>query len=91
MQQVLQKIIISVLAIAAFNPISLTATAQSTPPAGVNIPPNIPEQIETIPKTPEPLPPAEIPSPAPTSPLQTPSNQQPPQQPGLFHSLKHVK
>lgn len=80
-QQVLQKIIISVLAIAAFNPISLTATAQSTPPAGVNIPPNIPEQIETIPKNPEPLPPAEIPSPAPTSPLQTPSNQQPPQQP----------
>ncbi|WP_242045816.1 MULTISPECIES: ShlB/FhaC/HecB family hemolysin secretion/activation protein [unclassified Calothrix] len=72
---------ISVLAIAAFNPISLTATAQSTPPAGVNIPPNIPEQIETIPKNPEPLAPAEIPSPAPTSPLQTPSNEQLPQQP----------
>ena len=89
-QQMLPKIIISVFAIAqrvalcwsiiAFNPISLTATAQSTPPAGVNIPPNIPEQIETIPKPPEPLPQPEIPSPAPTSPLQTPSNQQPPQQ-----------
>ncbi|WP_414621570.1 ShlB/FhaC/HecB family hemolysin secretion/activation protein [Calothrix sp. CCY 0018] len=89
-QQMLQKIIISVFAIAqraalcwsiaAFNPISLTATAQSTPPAGVNIPPNIPEQIETIPKPPEPLPQTEIPSSAPTSPLQTPSNQQPPQQ-----------
>jgi hemolysin activation/secretion protein len=79
-QQMLQKIIISVFAIAVSNPILLTATAQSTPPAGVNIPPNIPEQIETIPKTPEPLPQPEIPSPAPTSPLQTPSNQQPPQQ-----------
>ncbi len=66
--------------IIAFNPISLTATAQSVPPAGVNIPPNIPEQIETIPKPPEPLPQPEIPSPPPTSPLQTPSNQQPPQQ-----------
>ncbi|MGB6297634.1 MAG: ShlB/FhaC/HecB family hemolysin secretion/activation protein [Rivularia sp. (in: cyanobacteria)] len=79
-QQMLQKIIISVFAIAVSNSIPLSATAQSTPPAGVNIPPNIPEQIETIPKTPEPLPQPEIPSPAPTSPLQTPSNQQPPQQ-----------
>jgi hemolysin activation/secretion protein len=79
-QQMLPKIIISVFAIAASNPILLTATAQSTPPAGVNIPRNIPEQIETIPKSPEPLPQPEIPSPAPTSPLQTPSNQQPPQQ-----------
>ncbi len=75
----LQKILISLLTIATFNPISLTVTAQSTPPAGVNIPPNTPERVEPIPKNPEP-PRQDTPSPTPTSPLQTPANQQPPQQ-----------
>ena len=62
--------------------LALCAVAQSTPPAGVTVPPTAPDTIEqTIPK------PTELPSPlpfeSPPSPpkpnLQTPSNPQPPE------------
>ncbi|MEL6163359.1 MAG: ShlB/FhaC/HecB family hemolysin secretion/activation protein [Cyanobacteria bacterium J06628_3] len=66
------------LIIPSFTPLGKIADAQSTPPDGVEIPPNTPERIEeTIPQPPQPLPstpkpitpPAlEVPSDTPTAP-----------------------
>jgi hemolysin activation/secretion protein len=70
------------LAIASLNTIHFTASGQSVPPPGVNIPPSVPERVEeTIPKNPEPFPRLESPAPILTPPLRTPGNQEPSQQP----------
>ncbi len=55
---------ISGLAIASLNTIHFTTSGQSVPPAGVNIPPTVPERVEeTIPNNPESLPRLESPAP----------------------------
>jgi len=62
--------------------LALSAVAQSTPPAGVTIPPTAPDAVEqTIPKpseSPRPLP-GETPSPLPKPELQTPPTQESPE------------